>query len=117
MDINKCAEIREALRENMGLTQEIALPAIEWFFYGARGTGRSYVAAVAAVMEALHNPNEWIEVYDHYPMGNNSYSRMLMIEQVRKVISSIPDSQVRGRFSFNTSRPSLIYQEKSLDTE
>lgn len=65
--------------------QKESLNAVGWLLYGPRGSGRSWVMACAAVVNALNNPGMTFTIYDH--MG----SRHLYVDQTFSEVDRILD--------------------------
>lgn len=68
---NQTSKIKLDLIGMLTEDQQKMLSGVGKFLYGGRGTGRSYVAAMAAIIVALENPGKTVMCFDHFPQGGN----------------------------------------------
>jgi hypothetical protein len=78
------------LADSLTQSQRDALPHLRWYYHGGRGQGKSYLAAVMVMIEAIEKPGEWVSVVDHYSAKHNLEHQVAIIKMLagRYAISS-----------------------------
>ena len=89
---------QEAINEicsTLDSKQKAVLNPTGWLLYGGRGTGRSWVMACAAIINAINNPDMAFRIYDHI-----SDKHMIVdhtFAMVDRILDRLP-SEVRCKF-------------------
>lgn len=63
--------------------QSRCVEALDWFFYGPRASGRTYLACYVAVLHSLKTHSSWTQVLDHY---ENPDHRNYLLSTLRTVV-------------------------------
>jgi hypothetical protein len=100
-------QVKTELKNFLNPTQVAALEHIGWFLYGGRGTGRSYVAATAAIFVAIDNPNTWVQIWDHVEL--RGYMMPYMLDIIRGIIHKSEILEIKD-FVFTSTH--IKYVEK-----
>lgn len=97
---NKIAEIRKGLLlHSLTVEQQKHLESIDWLFNGPRGSGRTYLVCVTALLNLINGGYE-SHVIDHHTThdGIRSYTKAMIHDLADKIQMAIVIKETRSGF-------------------
>ena len=100
MENKEVEQQKQLLIGKLSRRQKEHLESLDWFYHGARGSGRTYLSCTVALIGLL-NGNHESYVIDHYPNsheGITSYTKSMIHRLADEIGLAIEIKNVRNGF-------------------